>query len=129
MKRFQAIALLALLAVAGIAYAIDPVSTAAALPGLCDPATLGMAGIAIGATNYVQEGETLTLLAPYDVSAGAGMKVGALFGVALGDGDFSDGDAVETAMEGVWDILAITADTYAVGAKVYWDDSAKKCPT
>lgn len=127
MKRFQVITLLALALVASVAYAIDPVTTAAVLPGLADPTTLGLTALAIGATNFVQEGETLTLAAPYDVASGAGMKVGNLFGVALGAGDYSDGDDVETAMCGVWDLHAITLDTYAVGAKVYWDDSGKTC--
>ena len=78
------------------------------------------------AANYVQEGCTLTLAAPYNVSAGAGALFSAnLFGVALGT--IASGDEGEFAIEGVWDLLAATADTFAVCANVYWDDSAKKC--
>ena len=35
--------------------------------------------------NYVQEGDTLTLTAPYDVVAGAGALVGIVFGVSSYD--------------------------------------------
>ena len=77
------------------------------------------------ASNYVQEGETITLAAPYDVVSGAGALVGSIFGVALQDtlstveGEFATG--------GVWDLLCVTGDTFAIGAKVYWDNGAKKC--
>lgn len=126
MKRFQVITLLALALVAGIAYAVDPVTTAAALPGLFHPATLGVAALAFGATNYVQEGETVTLTAPATVTSGSGALVGShLFGVALAD--ITSGDDGEFALEGVWDLLAVTLDTFALGARVYWDNSAKKC--
>jgi predicted RecA/RadA family phage recombinase len=35
--------------------------------------------------NYVHEGQTLTVVAPYAVSSGGGVKVGNLFGVAVYD--------------------------------------------
>jgi predicted RecA/RadA family phage recombinase len=33
--------------------------------------------------NYVQEGDVLTLTAPYAVASGAGLQVGSIFGFAL----------------------------------------------
>ena len=35
--------------------------------------------------NYVHKGETLTVVAPYAVKSGGGVKVGNLFGVAVYD--------------------------------------------
>jgi predicted RecA/RadA family phage recombinase len=73
--------------------------------------------------NYVQPGNTITLTAPYAVSAGAGALVGVVFGVAC--------DAVENAAEGefatvgVFD-LAKDSSVFSQGAAVYWDGSGKK---
>lgn len=77
--------------------------------------------------NYVQQGATLTLPAPYDVSSGDGALVGDLFGVASGDVlDTIDG---EFQTEGVFDLTKLSAQAWTVGAKVYWDDTAKLCTT
>ena len=76
------------------------------------------------AANYVQEGDVLTLTAPYTVISGAGAKVGNIFGVALGD--VASGATGEFMLEGVFDLLAVTADVAAVGDRIYWDDAAKK---
>ena len=73
--------------------------------------------------NYIQQGVNLTALAPYDVVSGAGVKIGDLFGIAAGAAD--SGDDVDFVTEGVFALLKVTANTFAVGAKVYWDDSAK----
>lgn len=74
------------------------------------------------ATNYVQEGEVLTLAAPRTVAAGEGALVGNIFGVALAPTD--SGDAGEFARFGVWTLAAASAATFSVGDVVYWDDSA-----
>lgn len=74
------------------------------------------------ATNYIQEGDVLTLTAPRTVSAGDGALVGNIFGVALGDVD--SGDEGEFAIEGVWQLTAASAATFGVGSVVYWDNSA-----
>ncbi len=74
--------------------------------------------------NYIQEGDTLTVKAPYAVVSGAGIKVGTnMFGVAAVDAAIND--IIECATEGVFD-LAKDASTFADGALVYWDDTAKK---
>ena len=77
--------------------------------------------------NYVQPGNTITLTAPYAVTSGDGLLVGAIFGVAAGDAD--SGATVETALVGVFDITKIGSQAWTVGAKVYWDDTNKRCTT
>jgi predicted RecA/RadA family phage recombinase len=77
--------------------------------------------------NYVQPGATLTLTAPYAVTSGDGLLVGAIFGVATGDA--ASGATVEAALTGVFDLTKIGSQAWTVGAKVYWDDTNKRCTT
>ena len=77
--------------------------------------------------NKVQKGRVITVIAPYAVTGGAGLLVGALFGVAAGDA--ASGQPVEIDREGVFDIAAVTADTGVQGAKMYWDSAAKRLTT
>lgn len=72
---------------------------------------------------YVQPGTTLTLTAPYAVSSGDGLLVGAIFGVASGDAD--NGASVEATLVGVFDLKKVASQAWAVGDKVYWDNTAK----
>lgn len=74
--------------------------------------------------NFIQPGATITVTAPYAVSSGQGVKVGSLFGVAVYSA--AQGVPVEIKREGVFDVTAVTADVAAQGAKVYWDDTARK---
>jgi len=73
--------------------------------------------------NFVQPGETLTLTAPYSVASGAGCKIGSIFGVAQGAA--ANGATVDLLTVGVVDLAKVSANTFAVGAAVYWDDAAK----
>lgn len=73
--------------------------------------------------NYVKEGEVLTFTAPYTVATGAGFKVGNLFAVATAAAN--SGATVEGKLDGVFDFPAPSADVGAIGALVYWDDTAK----
>jgi predicted RecA/RadA family phage recombinase len=75
--------------------------------------------------NYIQDGTIVTLAAPYAVASGAGMLVGSLFGVATSAAD--NGAEVEAITRGVADITALSTDTGSVGAKVYWDNTNKRC--
>ncbi|MDI3259478.1 MAG: DUF2190 family protein [Sinobacteraceae bacterium] len=76
--------------------------------------------------NFVQTGETLTLTAPYAVSAGGGAKVGNIFGVAVDDvASGADGEFVVD--DAVFDLTALSTDTFSVGDYVYWDDTNKRC--
>ena len=77
--------------------------------------------------NFVQRGEIITLVAPYDVAAGAGLLVGAIFGVATSPA--LSGATVEAAVSGVFELPKTSAQAWTVGAKVYWDDAAKLCTT
>ena len=76
------------------------------------------------AKNYVFDGATIPVTLSGDVSSGDGIVVGTLLGVALNSG--GDGDTIQVAIEGVWDLPALEAANIAVGAKFYWDVSEGK---
>lgn len=78
--------------------------------------------------NYVQPGETVTVTAPYALTAGDGCLVGTLFGVACGTYANGATDA-ELQLEGVYDLTALSTDTASVGAALYWDNSNKRLTT
>ena len=77
--------------------------------------------------NKVQKGQTVTVIAPYSVTSGQGVQVGALFGVASTDA--ANGTPVEIERTGVFDITAAAADAAAQGAKIYWDNTARRLTT
>ena len=52
------------------------------------------------AENFVQPGETLTLPAPATFASGAGVLIGAIFGIAQGDA--ASGALVDITTQGVW---------------------------
>lgn len=76
--------------------------------------------------NFVKPADVVTVAAPYDVLSGAGLLVGAMFGVAAYDA--LSGAEVEAAIKGQFSLVKATgAGTGgAQGAKAYWDNSAKK---
>lgn len=71
----------------------------------------------------MQSGRNITVAAPYDVTSGDGCLVGSLFGVA--SNTVKSGEAVPIDTGGVYAIKKTAAQTFAAGAKVYWDDTAK----
>lgn len=76
------------------------------------------------ATNYVKEGDVLTLTPADDVDAGTGYLFGAaLFGVALNN--VASGTAGEFVTEGVWNLAKTSALAIGVGDRVYWDATNK----
>jgi predicted RecA/RadA family phage recombinase len=78
--------------------------------------------------NYVSEGEVITAAAPYALTSGQGVLVGAaLFGVAAHDA--ANGAEVAIATSGVYDITALSTDTAAVGAKLFWDNTNRRLTT
>jgi predicted RecA/RadA family phage recombinase len=79
------------------------------------------------AQNYIQKGNSLDLVAPYDVNSGDGMLVGSLFGVASNDA--VSGAAVVAELVGVWELKKTSAQAWTQGAKVYWDNTAKEVTT
>lgn len=76
--------------------------------------------------NYIQEGEYMTLTAPYARSSGEGALVGALFGVAVAD--VANGEEGSFCTEGIFTLAKNTGSNTggAQGAKAYWDASTKK---
>lgn len=73
--------------------------------------------------NYVQEGKTLTLVAPYAVPSGGGLLVGNIFGFA--NHAAANGAAVETSTEGVFTHAKTAAQAITQGGFVYWDNANK----
>lgn len=113
-----AVAALAGLAFCGIASALGFDATPSA--------ALGFVGVGMAA-NYIQEGDVLTLTAPYTVTSGQGVQVGSQFAVALKDTtNATDG---EFATSGVWDLAKTSAQAWTVGQKIYWDNNNKRCDT
>lgn len=73
--------------------------------------------------NFVQDGETITLTAPYAVASGAGFLVGSLFAVACATA--ANGATVEGKTRGVCTLAKNSAEAWTVGLKLYWDNTAK----
>ena len=74
--------------------------------------------------NFIKPGNPLEVTAPYAVTAGAGLLVGSLFGVAHSDA--ANGADVVIAIEGVFDLKTKTTDVAAQGAIAYWDNTNKE---
>lgn len=75
--------------------------------------------------NYVQPGDMITFTAAADITSGAGVLVGSLFGVAAGS-YLSGATDCEMKTTGVFDLAADPAATATVGAKAYWDGTEKR---
>jgi predicted RecA/RadA family phage recombinase len=73
---------------------------------------------------YIQPGHAIALAAPYAVGSGDGLLVGAIFGVASHDA--ASGAEVETQLTGILDLAKTASQAWTAGAKVYWDNSAKR---
>lgn len=74
--------------------------------------------------NYVQPGKTITFTAPYVIASGDGLLVGSIFGVATGAA--GNGETVEAALVGVFDLKKAPSQAWAVGDKIYWDNTNKE---
>lgn len=79
--------------------------------------------------NYKGQGNTLnwTNGTGSDVSSGAGVLVGKLFGVAAGD--IADGEDGVLNLVGEYELPKAASQAWSVGAKVFWDDTNKNCTT
>lgn len=77
--------------------------------------------------NFIKPGDTLTLVAPYNVSSGGGMLVGSIFGVATET--VLSGASVEATLEGVFELAKTTAEAWTQGAVLYWNDTTKALTT
>lgn len=77
------------------------------------------------ARNAVHDGQRIPAVAPSGgVTSGQIVVYGTMFGVALAT--VAQGATYELELGGVWDFTKATSDTFAVGAAVYWDATAKK---
>lgn len=74
------------------------------------------------ARNYIQPGETLTVIAPRTAPAGSGLLIGALFAVALSTA--VAGKPVEARRVDVFDLTKTAGQAWTAGAKLYWDNTA-----
>lgn len=72
--------------------------------------------------NYVQRGDTVTLIAPANLASGAPFAVGAIFAVATNAA--LSGAQVEGARVGAFDLPKATGQTWSVGARLYWNGAA-----
>lgn len=71
-------------------------------------------------------GDRLTLpAAPYAVGSGQGMLAGSLFAVA--ERPAAAGAQVTVKVLGVYRLDAVAGDSFAAGAPVYWDNTARLC--
>jgi len=75
--------------------------------------------------NYVQDGDTITAAAPYDVASGAGALIGVMFAVAIQP--LASGKSGEWRRRGVMDITKATGEAWtAFATKLYWDNTNKR---
>ena len=79
--------------------------------------------------NFVQPGDSLAIAVPYaaGVTAGQGVLVGALFGVAAVDG--AQNAIIEAQTQGVFDITTEPALAITAGARVFWDNTNRRITT
>ncbi len=79
--------------------------------------------------NFVQPGDSIAMAVPYaaGVTAGQGMLVGALFGVAAVDG--AQNDVIEAATDGVFDLAKEPALAITAGSRVFWDNTNRRITT
>ena len=76
---------------------------------------------------YIQDGDTLPFVAPYDVAAGGGVLVGTIFLVAIAA--VSSGGNGQGRRRGVMDIAKTTGEAWTQGQLLYWDNTNKKLTT
>ena len=74
--------------------------------------------------NFVAVGNILTLPAPAALTSGQGALIGSIFGVAQKDA--SNGEDVAILVTGVFELPKAASQAWTVGAKVYWDNTAKE---
>lgn len=72
--------------------------------------------------NYIQPGDTVTVVAAADTLSGQGVRAGLLFGVASGDA--LTGQPVEIVTRGVFTLPKATGTAWTVGVALYWNGTA-----
>jgi predicted RecA/RadA family phage recombinase len=75
--------------------------------------------------NFIQNGDTISVTAPVGgIASGQGIVAGSLFGVAAKAA--AEGESVEIATVGVFELPKAPATVIAQGARVAWDDTVKQ---
>lgn len=75
--------------------------------------------------NFIQRGDMITVAAPTGgLTSGQGVVVGNLFGVAATTA--AEGDSIEIATVGVFELPKLVSAVITAGARVAWDDTAKQ---
>jgi predicted RecA/RadA family phage recombinase len=75
--------------------------------------------------SFIQTGDVITITAPTGgVASGAGVLIGSLFGVAAATA--AEGDPLEIATTGVYELPKDPTAVLAIGDPVAWDDTAKQ---
>lgn len=76
---------------------------------------------------FINDGNVIEVAAPYAVTAGQGVLVGSLFGVALNDA--ANGALVRVCRLGSYTLAKATGAAWTVGVKLYWDNTNKNVTT
>ena len=71
--------------------------------------------------NFVQEGKTITVIAPATVVSGQLVVVGSIVGVAAFDA--ASGVEVEVSTHGIFELPKVPTDVIGQGDKLYWDSA------
>ncbi len=75
--------------------------------------------------NFIQRGDVITVTAPTGgVTSGQDVLVGNLFGVVAMTA--AEGESVEIATLGVYELPKLVSAVIAAGARVAWDNTAKQ---
>ncbi|MGE5536553.1 MAG: DUF2190 family protein [Acidobacteriota bacterium] len=75
--------------------------------------------------NFIQRGDVITVTAPTGgVTSGQCVLVGNLFGVATTTA--AEGESIEIATVGVYELPKLVSAVIAAGTRVAWDDTAKE---
>jgi predicted RecA/RadA family phage recombinase len=78
--------------------------------------------------NWIQNGAQLTIAAaPYAVTAGQGLQMGGVFGVAVGSAAVSA--EVEISTSGVYALTKQAAQAWTQGQALYWDNAGRQVTT
>ena len=77
--------------------------------------------------NFIQQGDVMTFTAPSTVTSGAPVLIGSLLVVPTIDADTND--LFTGVATGVVSGTKPGSQAWTEGAKIYWDDSAKKFTT
>lgn len=77
--------------------------------------------------NFIARGETLEITAGADIASGAGVLVGATFGVAAGA--IANGEKGIINLGGVYELPKVSAQAWSQGARIYWEAAESRCTT